>query len=111
MYHCHASLFSDDAAQAVVHALRQASTGQTFLIADDRPMGRLEICEHALRLPQYEHLDLPTFTGTPGTGGIGGKYCDSSLSRRELGWQPKFPTFTDFVEAERRTKAEQRAKA
>ena len=100
-------LVADDAAQAVVQALRQPSSGQTYLIADDRPMGRLEICEEALRLPLYSHLEQPpTFTGAPGTGGIGGKRCDSSVSRRELGWQPKFPTFTDFVEEERRaTKA------
>lgn len=100
-------LFADDAAQAVVQALRQPSSGRTYLIADDRPMGRLEICEEALRLPQYAHLEqAPTFTGPPGAGGIGGKRCDSSVSRRELGWQPKFPTFTDFVEEERRaTKA------
>lgn len=94
-------LHYDDAASAVMAALRKPSCGETFLISDDQPMGRKELCKAALGIPAYSHLEMPTFTGDLGSGGIGGKICDSTLARKVLGWAPRFPTFSDFVEHER----------
>jgi len=87
-----------DAAAAVVAALRRPSSGETLLVADDRPMSRADICAAAVRLPKYRGEAMPTFSG--GYGGIGGKVCDSSHTRSLLQWQPQYSTFQDFVDAE-----------
>lgn len=90
----------DDAAAAVVAALRTPSAGETLLVSDDRPMGREAICAAAVEgLEEFRDSRVPNFTGVAGAGGIGDKICDSSHTRELLQWEPRYRTFAHFVES------------
>ena len=85
-----------DAAAAAVAALVRGSAGDILLAADDAPSTREQICEAAMRMLCFDGKTKPRFTST--SGGVG-KVCDSSRTRTAIGWQPKFATFSAFVDS------------
>jgi len=84
-----------DSANAAVAALLRGSAGSVYVVADDRPLTREQICAEASRLPRFAGRKLPKFIGTD--GGIG-KIIDSSSTRAAISWQPKYKTFGAFVD-------------
>lgn len=115
----------EDAASVVIAALeagrRPPSTdsetsspvptikGRVFLAADDEPTSRRRICELAMTHPCHAWKALPEFNSEgPGAGAT--KVYDTSVTRRDLEWEPKYKSFTDYflgaVEVARHEKQE-----
>lgn len=92
----------EDAASAVVAALEAAKngdnnmSGRIFLAADSTPTSRRDICEQALRHPLHAGKTVPRFAeGAAGAGAS--KIYDTSVTRRDLNWQPRYDAFGDFM--------------
>jgi nucleoside-diphosphate-sugar epimerase len=85
-----------DAANAAVAALLRGAPGAVYLAADDRPLSREQICREACRAPRFRERTVPSFTGTDSAIG---KVCDSSATRKAIGWSPLYSTFGAFVDS------------
>lgn len=65
-----------------------------FLVADDAPISRIDVCRAALASKQFGELSLPTFASATGPPA---KVCDDSWTRARLAWRPKHRTFSYFM--------------
>lgn len=91
----------DDAASAVVKAL-QAKIREVFVVADGQPLSRREICEAAVASKRYgEKATMPRFEAPAELpmGGANGKRLDAGKARQQLGWQPRYASFAEFMAA------------
>lgn len=105
----------EDAAMAVVAALdaglKKASAGEAgdampeikgrvFLAADDEPTSRRTICELAMSHPRHSRKLMPKFLLDESPSGFAGagakKVYDSSVTRRDLGWEPRHPSMDEY---------------
>ena len=84
-----------DAAAAAVAALLRGPKGEVLLAADDKPLSREEIAREAQRAPRFSACSSPRFTGS--TGGLG-KVVDCSRTRAAIGWEPRYKTFSHFID-------------
>ena len=84
-----------DAADAAVATLLRGSARSVYLVADDQPLTRAQICGEACRTQRFAGRKSPAFTGLD--GGIG-KVIDSSATRAAIGWEPKYKTFGAFID-------------
>jgi hypothetical protein len=93
-------LHYDDAAGIVVAILEACGRDdgmRLFLGADGSPVTREEICAAARSHPMFERLSMPTFDEA---GGGSTKTYDNSASRKALGWEPVWSSFSAFMRAE-----------
>lgn len=85
----------DDAVQAIVACSKNAPPGSVYNVVDDRPVLRREYFE---ALAQHVRAPVPVFDAAQprdrGSGGLN-KRCSNSRLRRELGWSPQFPSFSE----------------
>ena len=95
----------DDAARVVLKTLlkdsdcKPNSTGKLFLAGDGVPISRENICQAALKCPEYKDqavLKLLKFTGDKNI--IDGKRYNISFLQTYLDWKPVFTSFKDFME-------------
>lgn len=91
----------EDAAAACVDALAvqlegTASGGEIFLATDGAPVTRREMVESCLACAAYEEGGKPDFTVDDGPLG---KSMNNPQTRAKLGWEPVYPSFTEFVAA------------
>lgn len=105
----------EDAAMAVVAALdaglKKASSGEggegtpeikgrVFLAADDEPTSRRKICELAMLHPRHSRKLMPKFLLDESPSGFAGagatKVYDSAVTRRDLGWEPRHPSISEY---------------
>jgi len=81
-------LHYEDAAAAAVAALLNGKCNTIYLASDDVPVTREEVCAAALASKQYgPDVRMPTFSSPTGPAG---KKCDSTWTRKELQWKPKY---------------------
>jgi nucleoside-diphosphate-sugar epimerase len=89
----------DDAASLCVRALIRGHAGAIFIGCDDHPITRQELVRAVVRSQRYRSATDPLqacrFTGAEGPYG---RRCDSTWTRRELGWEPTHRRFLDWVD-------------
>uniref|UniRef100_I1NN25 NAD(P)-binding domain-containing protein n=1 Tax=Oryza glaberrima TaxID=4538 RepID=I1NN25_ORYGL len=64
-----------------------------FVGCDNQPLSRQEIMDLVNRSGKFD----TKFQGFTGTDGPLGKRMENSKTRAEIGWQPKYPSFTEFL--------------
>ncbi|XP_063937555.1 uncharacterized protein LOC108226094 [Daucus carota subsp. sativus] len=84
----------EDAASLAVAILKKKVRGQTFLGCDNYPLSRHEVMDIVERSGKFS----TKFVGFTGTNDPLGKKLNNSKTRQETGWEPKYPSFTQFWE-------------
>lgn len=87
-------LHYSDASNVALAALLRGSPGSIYLACDDDPISRRDICEAALASGLFPGTTLPTFTSEIGPIG---KICDSSVTRKQLSWEPQHKSFDEYM--------------
>ncbi|KAK4384377.1 hypothetical protein Sango_3066800 [Sesamum angolense] len=85
----------EDAASLAITILKRKLHGRIFLGCDNNPLSRQEVMELVNKSGKYNQK----FEGFTGTTGPLGKKLNNSKTRAELGWEPKYPSFAQFLEA------------
>ncbi|XP_020397422.1 uncharacterized isoform X1 [Zea mays] len=83
----------EDAASLVISIMKKRLRSCIFVGCDNEPLSRLEIMDRVNRSRKFD----TQFHGFTGTDGPLGKRMDNSKTRAKLGWQPKYPSFTEFL--------------
>jgi len=83
----------DDAARAVVLALRASLSG-LFVASDGEPISRLDICRAAKLNVEYANFNVPNFAGQ---GVDGKKYKVDRIREAMKEWKPKHESFHKFM--------------
>ena len=86
--------FDVAAAAAVVAAMKKGKPRATYLVADDIPMTRRQICESARKHPTYRKQPMPKFDGD---GSSPQKTCNTTWTRKQLKFQPRYTSFDSFI--------------
>ena len=89
--------YEDAAGVAVAALLASENTKKVWLASDDEPLARSAIVEAALKSPLYSDRAAPVFIGEDGPKG---KVYDTSRTRDELKWRPKYPSFASYMKSE-----------
>ncbi|KAL8167193.1 hypothetical protein V2J09_008692 [Rumex salicifolius] len=84
----------EDAASLAVTILKKNLHGQIFLGCDNHPLSRQEIMDLVSKSGKFSKK-FETFTGTCDPLG---KRLNNSKTRMELNWEPKYPSFANFLE-------------
>ncbi|CAD6231365.1 unnamed protein product [Miscanthus lutarioriparius] len=82
-----------DAASLAIAIMKKRLRSRIFVGCDNEPLSRLEIMDRVNRSGKFD----TQFQGFTGTDGPLGKRMENSKTRAELGWQPKYPSFTEFL--------------
>lgn len=85
----------EDAASLAISILKRKLHGRIFLGCDNNPLSRKEVMELVNKSGKYNQK----FEGFTGTTGPLGKKLNNSKTRAELGWEPKYPSFAQFLES------------
>ncbi|KAL6626189.1 hypothetical protein ACP70R_029915 [Stipagrostis hirtigluma subsp. patula] len=83
----------EDAASLAIAIMKKRLRGRIFVGCDNEPLSRQEIMDCVNRSGKYD----TKFQGFTGTDGPLGKRMENSKTRAEIGWQPKYPCFTEFL--------------
>ncbi|KAM3265802.1 putative protein isoform X1 [Capsicum annuum] len=83
----------EDAASLSVTILEKQFRSQIFLGCDNHPLSRQELMDLVNKSGKFEKK----FEGFTGTNGPLGKKLNNSKTRAELGWEPKYPSFAQFL--------------
>ncbi|XP_047319274.1 uncharacterized protein LOC124922598 [Impatiens glandulifera] len=83
----------EDAASLSVAILKKKLRGRIFLGCDNHPLSRQEIMDLVDKSGKFEKK-FNKFTGTKDTLG---KKLSNSKTRKEIGWEPKYPSFANFL--------------
>ncbi|KAF0889203.1 hypothetical protein E2562_022460 [Oryza meyeriana var. granulata] len=83
----------EDAASLAIAIMRKRLRGHVFVGCDNQPLSRQEIMDQVNRSSKFD----TKFQGFTGTDGPLGKKMENSKTRAEIGWQPKYPSFTEFL--------------
>ncbi|XP_070042212.1 uncharacterized protein [Nicotiana tomentosiformis] len=83
----------EDAASLSVTILKKRLRGRIFLGCDNHPLSRQEVMDLVNKSGKFEKK----FEGFTGTSGPLGKKLNNSKTRAELGWEPKYPSFAQFL--------------
>ena len=73
----------DDAADLCVQALRGGDSGAVYLGCDDEPITRQTLVDEIEADCTFNGRERPI-----------GRRCVNTLTRRSLGWEPRFRSFT-----------------
>ncbi|KAL8162787.1 hypothetical protein V2J09_014276 [Rumex salicifolius] len=84
----------EDAASLAVAILKKDLRGRTFLGCDNHPLSRQEVMDLANESGKFGKK-FKAFTGTDGPLG---KRLNNSKTRTEIGWEPKYSSFANFLE-------------
>ncbi|KAJ7980212.1 NAD(P)-binding Rossmann-fold superfamily protein [Quillaja saponaria] len=84
----------EDAASLSVVILKKKLRGRIFLGCDNHPLSRQEVMDLVNRSEKFSKK-FEKFTGTDGPLG---KRLNNSRTREELGWEPKYGSFAEFLE-------------
>uniref|UniRef100_A0A0D3ENS7 NAD-dependent epimerase/dehydratase domain-containing protein n=1 Tax=Oryza barthii TaxID=65489 RepID=A0A0D3ENS7_9ORYZ len=82
-----------DAASLAIAIMKKGHRGRIFLGCDNKPLSRQEIMDSVNRSGKFD----TKFQGFTGTDGPLGKKMENSRTRSEIGWEPKYPSFTEFL--------------
>ncbi|XP_012858733.1 PREDICTED: uncharacterized protein LOC105977886 [Erythranthe guttata] len=85
----------EDAASLSIAILKKNLRGKIFLGCDNHPVSRQEVMELVNKSGKYSKK-FEAFTGTSDPLG---KKLNNSKSRAELGWEPKYPSFAQFLDS------------
>ncbi|KAJ0477617.1 putative NAD(P)-binding domain superfamily [Helianthus annuus] len=80
----------EDAASLCVAILKKKLCGRLFLGCDNHPVSRQEVMDLVAKSGKFDN----TFVGFTGTDGVLGKKLNNSKTREEIGWEPKYKSFT-----------------
>ncbi|CAL9037591.1 unnamed protein product [Musa banksii] len=83
----------EDAASLSIAIMKKKLRGRVFLGCDNHPLSRQEIMDHVNRSGKFSKK----FLGFTGTNGPLGKRMNNSKTRAEIGWEPKFTSFPQFL--------------
>ncbi|KAE8736022.1 hypothetical protein F3Y22_tig00000218pilonHSYRG00194 [Hibiscus syriacus] len=83
----------EDAASLSVAVLKTKLRGRIFLGCDNHPLSRQEVMDLVDISGKFDKK----FEGFTGTSDPLGKMLNNSKTRKELGWEPKYPSFAHFV--------------
>lgn len=84
----------EDAASLAVTILKKNLRGRVFLGCDNHPLSRQEIMDLVSKSGKFSQK-FEAFTGRSDPLG---KRLNNSKTRMELGWEPKYASFADFLE-------------
>ncbi|KAK3164368.1 hypothetical protein QOZ80_1AG0016690 [Eleusine coracana subsp. coracana] len=73
--------------------MKKRPRGRIFLGCDNKPLSRQEIMDSVNKSGKFD----TKFEGFTGTDGPLGKRMENSKTRDEIGWEPKYPSFTEFL--------------
>uniref|UniRef100_M8C7H7 NAD(P)-binding domain-containing protein n=1 Tax=Aegilops tauschii TaxID=37682 RepID=M8C7H7_AEGTA len=94
VYDCNDNGFcGEDAASLGIAIMKRRLRGRVFVGCDNQPLSRQEIMDRVNRSGKFDGK----FEGFTGTDGPLGKRMDNSKTRAEIGWEPKYPSFTEFL--------------
>ncbi|EEC70654.1 hypothetical protein OsI_01939 [Oryza sativa Indica Group] len=82
-----------DAASLAIAIMKRRLRARVFVGCDNQPLSRQEIMDLVNRSGKFD----TKFQGFTGTDGPLGKRMENSKTRAEIGWQPKYPSFTEFL--------------
>ncbi|KAB2009702.1 hypothetical protein ES319_D10G185500v1 [Gossypium barbadense] len=83
----------EDAASLSVTILKKKLRGRIFLGCDNHPLSRQEVMDLVDKSGKFDKK----FQGFTGTSDPLGKKLNNSNTRKELGWEPKYPSFAHFL--------------
>ncbi|XP_057539630.1 uncharacterized protein LOC130817769 isoform X2 [Amaranthus tricolor] len=83
-----------DAASLTNAILKKKFRARVFLGCDNHPLSRQEIMDLVNKSGKFSDK-FEAFTGTDGSLG---KRMNNSKSRVEIGWEPKYPSFAEFLQ-------------
>ncbi|KAF8084873.1 hypothetical protein N665_0694s0007 [Sinapis alba] len=83
----------EDAASLAVAIMKKKAGGRIFLGCDNHPLSRQEVMD---LMDQSGKFDKK-FKGFTSTSGPLGKKLNNSRTRAEIGWEPKYPSFAQFL--------------
>ncbi|CAO2173701.1 unnamed protein product [Urochloa humidicola] len=83
----------EDAASLAIAIMKKQLRSRVFLGCDNKPLSRQEIMDAVNRSGKFD----TKFEGFTGTDGPLGKRMENSKTRAEIGWEPKYPCFTEFL--------------
>ncbi|KAK6930107.1 hypothetical protein RJ641_004201 [Dillenia turbinata] len=83
----------EDAASLSIAILKKKLRGRIFLGCDNHPLSRQEVMDLVDRSGKFSKKFL-AFTGTSDPLG---KRLNNSKTCKEIGWQPKYPSFAQFL--------------
>ncbi|XP_021594591.1 uncharacterized protein LOC110601673 [Manihot esculenta] len=83
----------EDAAALSVAILKKKLRGRIFLGCDNHPLSRQEVMDLVAKSGKFSKK----FEGFTGTGDPLGKKLNNMKTREEVGWEPKYPSFADFL--------------
>ncbi|OMO53713.1 hypothetical protein CCACVL1_28405 [Corchorus capsularis] len=83
----------EDAASLSVTILKKKLRGRIFLGCDNHPLSRQEIMDLVDKSGKFNKK----FEGFTGTSDPLGKKLNNTKTRKELGWEPKYPSFAHFL--------------
>ncbi|XP_073100241.1 uncharacterized protein [Elaeis guineensis] len=83
----------EDAASLSIAIMKKKLQGRIFLGCDNHPLSRQEIMDCVNRSGKFNKK----FQGFTGTDGPLGKRMNNSRTRAEIGWEPKYASFPDFL--------------
>uniref|UniRef100_A0A0E0JIV5 NAD-dependent epimerase/dehydratase domain-containing protein n=1 Tax=Oryza punctata TaxID=4537 RepID=A0A0E0JIV5_ORYPU len=82
-----------DAASLAIAIMKRRLRARVFVGCDNQPLSRQEIMDLVNRSGKFD----TKFQGFTGTDGPLGKRMENSKTRAEIGWQPKYASFTEFL--------------
>ncbi|KAF7005859.1 hypothetical protein CFC21_020959 [Triticum aestivum] len=83
----------EDAASLAIAIMKKRPRGRIFLGCDNKPLSRQEIMDAVNKSGKFD----TEFHGFTGTDGPLGKRMENSKTRADIGWEPKYPSFTEFL--------------
>uniref|UniRef100_A0A0D9V101 NAD-dependent epimerase/dehydratase domain-containing protein n=1 Tax=Leersia perrieri TaxID=77586 RepID=A0A0D9V101_9ORYZ len=83
----------EDAASLAIAIMKKRHRSHIFLGCDNKPLSRQEIMDSVNRSGKFD----TKFQGFTGTDGPLGKRMENSKTRSEIGWEPKYPSFSEFL--------------
>ncbi|KAK9288300.1 hypothetical protein L1049_016751 [Liquidambar formosana] len=83
----------EDAASLSVAILKKKLRGRIFLGCDNHPVSRQEVMDLVIKSGKFSKK----FEGFTGTNDPLGKRLNNSKTREEIGWEPNYPSFAQFL--------------
>ncbi|KAF6998543.1 hypothetical protein CFC21_014658 [Triticum aestivum] len=83
----------EDAASLAIAIMKKRPRARIFLGCDNKPLSRQEIMDAVNKSGKFD----TEFQGFTGTGGPLGKRMENSKTRADIGWEPQYPSFTEFL--------------
>ncbi|XP_077218987.1 uncharacterized protein LOC143853138 isoform X2 [Tasmannia lanceolata] len=84
----------EDASSLSIAILKKKFRGRVFLGCDNHPVSRQELMDCVSKSGKFSKK----FEGFTGTDGPLGKWLNNSRTRAEIGWEPKYASFSHFLE-------------